>query len=39
MEETAPSTHRFYRSQPDNLPKQFYKAWKRDVSVLDFSFQ
>ncbi|THD24346.1 Ubiquitin-conjugating enzyme E2 O [Fasciola hepatica] len=37
MEENAPSTHRFYRSQPDSLPKQFYKAWKRDNTLLSTS--
>ncbi|VDP67771.1 unnamed protein product [Echinostoma caproni] len=37
MEETAPSTHRFYRSQPNNLPKPFYKAWKRDNTLLSTS--
>ncbi|KAA3673258.1 uncharacterized protein DEA37_0009052, partial [Paragonimus westermani] len=30
MEDFAPTSHRFYKTVSENLPKSFYRAWKRD---------
>ncbi|KER20560.1 hypothetical protein T265_10909 [Opisthorchis viverrini] len=37
VEDNAPTTHRFYRTVSDNLPKSFYRAWKRDNALLSTS--
>ncbi|KAG5444178.1 hypothetical protein CSKR_101668 [Clonorchis sinensis] len=37
VEDNAPTTHRFYRTVSDNLPKAFYRAWKRDNALLSTS--
>ncbi|KAF7232745.1 hypothetical protein EG68_04146 [Paragonimus skrjabini miyazakii] len=37
MEDFAPTSHRFYKTVSENLPRSFYKAWKRDNALLSTS--